>query len=517
MLGEILSWVRTQPGTSSLRALLYMDEIFGYFPPTANPPSKKPMLTLLKQARAFGLGVILSTQNPVDLDYKGLSNCGTWFLGRLQTERDKLRVLDGLQGSLGEGGGLDRGTLEKMLSSMEKRTFLLHNVHEEKPALFHTRWVLSYLRGPLTRPEIERVTAKDKADPATQKVVRLAAKTEAIEAEEQKAQVSAKKVAAFEAASLRPEVPEGIAERFLPMNEEPDESATILYRPGLYIEAKTHYASSPMNLDEWVTYYCHCPIEDEEPAVEWESALIEEQEIFPHRGGKRPRKGAQFADLPSTASRKTTWSRWHKGIKSEIYQTRSMELYKDKVTKLKSEHDETQAAFRARTRQAHVEKRDLAVEKLRAKFSTKIDRAEERIRKAHEKLGLQEEQLEEKSSNSWLSMGSSLLGALFSRKRVSATNMRRASSAMKTRTRVAKEKQDVERAERELKEREEEMRELEATFEAALSEIEEVPAAKHIELTEVTVRARKADFDLTPPVLLWTPWVIGDDGVARRA
>ena len=516
LLGEILSWVRTQPGTSSLRALLYMDEIYGYFPPTANPPSKKPMLTLLKQARAFGLGVILSTQNPVDLDYKGLSNCGTWFLGRLQTERDKLRVMDGLQGSLGEGGGLDRKTLEKMLSGMEKRTFLLHNVHEEKPALFQTRWVLSYLRGPLTRPEIERVTAKDKPDPATQKVVRVEAKLKAVAKEEAQAQASAKKTASFEAASLRPEVPDGITERFLPLADEPDESATVLYRPGLYVEAKAHYASSPMNLDEWVTYYCHSPIADEEPAVEWEEALVEEQEIFASRGGKRPRKGAQYGDLPSTAKRTTTWSRWHKGIKAEIYQSRSMQLYKDPVTKLKSEAEETQPAFRARTRQAHVEKRDLAVEKLRAKYKTKIERAEARIIKAHEKLGLQEEQLEEKSSNSWLSMGSSLLGALFSRKKVSATNMRRAGSAMKTRTKVAKEKQDVERAERELKEREEEMRELEATFEAAISDIDEVPDAKHIELTEVTVRARKSDFDLTPPVLLWTPWIVGDDGVARR-
>src|SRR3990172_8052895 len=95
LLNEGLAWIRTQPGTSSLRAILYMDEVFGFFPPSANPPSKTPMLTLLKQARAYGLGVVLATQNPVDLDYKGLGNAGTWFLGRLQTERDKLRVLYG--------------------------------------------------------------------------------------------------------------------------------------------------------------------------------------------------------------------------------------------------------------------------------------------------------------------------------------------------------------------------------------------------------------------------------------
>ena len=124
--------MQTQPGSSELRALVYMDEVFGFCPPSAAPPAKKPILTLLKQARAFGVGMVLSTQNPVDLDYKGLSNCGTWFLGRLQTERDKLRVLDGLEGALAEG--FDRATLDATLSGMEKRTFLLHNVHESRPA-----------------------------------------------------------------------------------------------------------------------------------------------------------------------------------------------------------------------------------------------------------------------------------------------------------------------------------------------------------------------------------------------
>ncbi len=156
LLNEIVAWMRSQPGTSSLRALLYMDEIYGYFPPTAKPPSKKPMLTLLKQARAYGLGVLLATQNPVDLDYKGLSNTGTWFIGRLQTERDKLRVLDGLEGaSVAAGTEFDRSQLDQILSGLGKRVFLMHNVHEDAPVIFHTRWAMSYLRGPLTAAQIQ--------------------------------------------------------------------------------------------------------------------------------------------------------------------------------------------------------------------------------------------------------------------------------------------------------------------------------------------------------------------------
>ncbi|HEX6976717.1 MAG TPA: DUF87 domain-containing protein, partial [Vicinamibacterales bacterium] len=158
LLNQLVSWMRTQTGTSSLRAVLYMDEIAGYFPPVANPPSKAPLLTLLKQGRAFGIGVVLATQNPVDLDYKGLANTGTWFLGRLQTERDKERVLDGLEGAA--AGSLDRAEADRILSALGKRVFLLHDVHEKAPVVFQTRWTLSYLRGPLSRDQIRELTAK---------------------------------------------------------------------------------------------------------------------------------------------------------------------------------------------------------------------------------------------------------------------------------------------------------------------------------------------------------------------
>src|SRR5215471_8174424 len=159
LLNQALAWMRAQSGTTSLRAILYMDEIAGYFPPTANPPSKQPLLTLMKQARAFGLGVVLATQNPVDLDYKGLSNAGTWFIGRLQTERDKARVLDGLEGAAAAAGAaFDRATMESTLAGLKSRFFVLNNVHEDHPVVFESRWCMSYLRGPLTRSQIQSLT-----------------------------------------------------------------------------------------------------------------------------------------------------------------------------------------------------------------------------------------------------------------------------------------------------------------------------------------------------------------------
>ena len=163
LLNDLVSWVRSQPGSRSLRAVLYMDEIFGYVPPTANPPSKQPLLTLLKQARAHGLGVVLATQNPVDLDYRGLSNAGTWFIGRLQTEQDKARLLDGLESA--SAAGLGRAETERIISGLDSRVFLMNNTHDDAPAMFRTRWALSYLRGPLTGDQIARLGGAASSSP----------------------------------------------------------------------------------------------------------------------------------------------------------------------------------------------------------------------------------------------------------------------------------------------------------------------------------------------------------------
>src|SRR5512143_24029 len=146
------SWARTQTGTTNLRTLLYFDEVMGFLPPVAEPPSKRPLLALLKQGRAFGVGSLLVTQNPVDLDYKALTNAGTWMVGRLQAERDKERLLDGLESA---GIGMSRSEADRTLSGLEKRRFLLHDVHRSGgPVVFETRWARAYLRGPLAPREL---------------------------------------------------------------------------------------------------------------------------------------------------------------------------------------------------------------------------------------------------------------------------------------------------------------------------------------------------------------------------
>ena len=163
VLSKLVTWMRGQPGTPDLRMLAYMDEVFGYVPPTASPPAKKPILTILKQGRAFGCGLVLSTQNPVDLDYKAMSNAGTWLVGRLQTENDKARVLEGLRSA---AGGTDVAALDAAIGGLQKRQFLLVSAKSTRPRLLATRWAMSYLRGPLTKEQVASLMDARRADVA---------------------------------------------------------------------------------------------------------------------------------------------------------------------------------------------------------------------------------------------------------------------------------------------------------------------------------------------------------------
>ncbi len=259
LLSQVVSWIRGQSGTTSLRALLYMDEIFGYFPPVAEPPSKRPLLTLLKQARAYGLGVVLATQNPADLDYKGLSNAGTWFLGRLQTERDKKRVIEGLEGVAGDGFG--RAQLDAMLSDLGSRVFLMNNVHEDEPVVFETRWAMSYLRGPLTRNQIKMLMAEKTAAADTSENAPPSAPMSSPEP----------MVAPAEVKHGRPILPHGIDEYFIPVGSGREE-VQITYRAMLLATADIRFADRKLGIDIWDDRARLAPINDGPVEVDWDRA-----------------------------------------------------------------------------------------------------------------------------------------------------------------------------------------------------------------------------------------------------
>ena len=493
LLNELIGWMRTQPGTGSLRAILYMDEIFGYFPPTAMPPSKIPMLTLLKQARAYGIGVLLATQNPVDLDYKGLSNTGTWFLGRLQTERDKERVIEGLEGASG-GGKFDRRKTERLLAGLGKRVFLMHNVHEDEPTLFQTRWALSYLRGPLTKTQIETLMAKRR-------------KTNA--AGEPKPQ----KEKPGTAHSEPPILPREISRGFLPVRDSAAEASRLVYRPALRATTRLHYVSVRNKIDHWETVSVLLPLSGSKSDLNWDEGTLQQ--------GKQPAlqksgvEGVNFAKLPATAMKAKSYDRWSKSLRNYFYQNRTLTLWKSAELKAVSRVREEQAAFRARLTQALREKRDKEIEKLRKRYAPKLARLQKRIQKAEERVEREKGQYKERKYQTAISFGATLLGALLGRKVTSTGNVGRATTTARSAGRAARERGDISRAEKQVEQLQVELQELEETFEDEVEALRDLPDPAALELEEIPIRPRKSDITVSRLALAWTPWERIDEGVVE--
>ncbi len=485
LLNELVAWMRTQSGTSSLRALLYMDEIFGFFPPTAQPPSKLPMLTLMKQARAFGVGVVLATQNPVDLDYKGLSNAGTWFIGRLQTERDQARVIDGLQGAVA-GSAFDRATLERLMAGISQRVFLMRNVRDDEPVLFRTRWAMSYLRGPLTLAEIDLLMAPRRKAAAAARAHPPTALPGATEAQ---------------AASPRPMAPASAKELFLAAR--PGEG-TLRYRPRLAASARAHYVDSKSSLDAWRELSLVAPFgEDGEPV--WPEAA----EAAALTGSSEPREGALFEDAPGAALREKSYPAWEKDLKAHLHHTGSVELLRCAELKLSSLPAESEGDFRARIALALRERRDEQVDKLRERYASKLRTLDGKLRRAGERLEKEQAQYTQRKVDTAVSIGTSLLGALFGGRRGAVG---KAGTAAKSAGRVFNEKEDVERAEAGLEGLRQERRALEDEMEAEVAALAASLDPQAVELERIEVPPRKTDIAVTALRLAWEPWRRSEDG-----
>lgn len=498
LLNAVVAWMRSQPGTSSLRALLYMDEVFGYFPPTANPPSKLPMLTLMKQARAFGLGVVLATQNPVDLDYKGLSNAGTWFLGRLQTERDKARVLDGLEGaSSAAGATFDRRQMEVTLAGLGDRRFMMNNVHDDAPVVFQTRWALSYLRGPLTRGQIGTLMRDKKAQKPESTVA------------------AASPLKSDDDAGQRPVIPPGIKELFVAASRRADGDEKLVYRPGIFGVAQLHFSKSTAKVDTWQTAALLASICDEVPDDIWEEAdsVAHEELDF----DTDPDGDASFVALPAELTQNKNYASWKTALKNHLYRTHSLTLFDCKQLKMKAMPEESEGDFRVRLKQAAVEQRDLGIEKLRKKYAPKLKALEERIRKAELNVAEQKSQVKQQALSTALSVGTTVLGALFGRKLRSSTNVSKAATSMRSASRIASEKSDVTRAEQNAEALEEQLEALEEDFTRDSEALRAALDPDALELTEISIRPRKSDLSVDQVALVWTPWIVNNVGIAEPA
>jgi hypothetical protein len=507
LLNQTLGWMRTQSGTTSLRAILYMDEIFGYFPPTANPPSKVPLLTLLKQGRAFGLGVLLVTQNPVDLDYKGLSNAGTWFIGRLQTERDKARMLEGLEGIAGGSGmRFDRNEMEQTLAGLGNRIFLLNNVHEDGAEIFETRWDMSYLRGPLTRTQIKTLMEPLKANATAtpQTAAAMAATASSTSANVSPAMLPAEGVAAKPAVGgQRPALPPGVSQYFIPVRGSGSAGTSLVYHPALLGVAEIGYSDSK-SIDMTQNLSLLAPMGTGPIAVDWGQASVVDLPVEDLE--ESPEAGAQFAELPGNASKSKSYDAWEKDLATWIYRNQKLELMESPSLEIASNPGESERDFRVRLQQRAREQRDEAAEKLRQKYAPKMATLAEKKRRAEQTVEREAEQAKGQKLQTAISFGATLLSSFMGRKAISLTTLGRATTAARGVSRSMKEGEDVDRAQETVEAVNQQIADLDAQFKSETDSLERSNDAQTEQLETISLKPKKSNITVKLLTLAWAPY-----------
>ena len=499
LLSAVLAWTRRQTGTTSLRAMVYMDEVFGYLPPVANPPSKLPLLTLLKQARAFGVGIVLATQNPVDLDYKALSNTGTWLLGKLQTERDKARVLDGID-SL--SSSVERGTLDNMLSALPKRVFLMHNVHESEPVLFETRWTLSYLRGPMSREELTRVSTGARAQgsgiSAGPGLSPQASGQSGVSSPPPIPSTASNTAPAAPAAAPKPVLPAGITELYFPLSGQPAAS----WSPVLYGAARVQYTDTKRGIDETVDVQALTPFADSAVPIDWEQAeatTVRPQALLTTLPAGGP---AAHTPPPAPALSPKSYAGWQKDLEQWIARARPLQILFAPSVKLTSRPGESERDFQIRVTQAAREARDAEVEKLRARYAPKMQRLTAKVRSSQDSVAREQQQAQQQTLQSAVSIGSTLLGALMGRKAISMSTLGRATTAARGVSRSMKESQDIAKAQERVQGAQGELAELEAELVREVAEIEAAASAA-VPIETLDIKPKRGGVDVRLLALVW--------------
>ncbi|MEA2010048.1 MAG: hypothetical protein U9N78_05020, partial [Actinomycetota bacterium] len=471
ILSKLITWMRSQPGSGELRALVYMDEVYGFAPPTARPPSKKPILTLLKQARAFGVGLLLATQNPVDLDYKAMSNAGTWCIGRLQTERDKKRILEALSSA---GGETDVDELDRRISGLDKRAFLLHTTRDE-PRLFTTRWAMSYLRGPLTPAQITRLTPRSSGrSPARSSVVEAAPATSGV-------------------GSVMPVVADGVAIRWI------DPAAVWASDLGVDPTSTVYEAAAAVRVtarfDETRAGVDH--------TVEWEAVLFPlsddvEQAIEVDHDERDFRSeavdGATYRRPSEPIGTASFWTSIGRGLKDRVHREGEITIYKNGPLKLYSRVDEQEGDFARRCRSAAEDAADAATAKLHAKYEKRLKRLQRDI----DKYAAQAESAAaDASSEDFDMMAGAVFDMLAGRRR-----SRSVSSSMKTR-RAAQRR--IETAEGRVEDRLSEYEALQRDYEDEVGDIVGLWDERSEDIEPITIRLEKNDITVSDTMLVWIP------------
>ncbi len=495
ILSKMVTWTRRQSGTGELRALVYMDEVFGYVPPTAAPPAKKPILTILKQARAHGVGMVLSTQNPVDLDYKAISNAGTWMIGRLQTERDKARLLEGMTSA---AGGVDRATIDATISALDKRQFLLHSTRSDAPTRFSTRWAMSYLAGPLTRDQVKLLTGDRSVEAAVSDATMEVPGAPAVTA----AEVPVPELADDETV-VAPEVADGVDVYYL--DAATPWSAEVGAVPGgtrmaptLVTRVQMLFDDTRADLRETVEWEAFVPIGERD--VEWREAIAVDYDSRDLRHD--PPEGAVYV-LTDAPIRNKTWFRSVTAdLKNHLHREQTVTLQANRELKLYSRIDETESAFAERCGDAADEGKDAEVSKLRDCLTARMDKIDAAIAKYEDRIEELQADVRNRRNQDLISIGSSVLGSILGGRTNTSTIAR---SAGRAATRGQSSAQRVRTIENRIEEKNLALEDLEDDLLEAVAEIEEEWNEKAESVEPLEISLEKNDINVDEVSLLWLP------------
>lgn len=535
LLSAVETWMRTQKGSTSLRALLYMDEIFGYLPPTAVPPSKGPLLRMLKQARAFGLGLLLATQNPVDIDYKALSNTGTWFIGKLQTERDKNRLLDGLESA---AGGIPREEMDRLISSLGKRVFVLHNVHEKMPVLIQSRWAMNFLAGPMTRaqiPELNRLvnaaSSTAAAVPLPRTVVQPSVEAfqpmpapqepaafETVPASQRTVAAAAPRPAA-NGSMTKPSLPSGIREYFLPQNFSlpeafqasgramPAQAAIqgVMYRPTLLAAAQVRILDRKYGVDAEVTKAALVETLDRRGVVRWEQ--------FPYGGPAldkvetMPAPGARFAEMEAPLNDTKLMIALQKDFADWLFRNTEVTARANQALKIYAGPDISQAEFMKTCADTAREARDTEIAKKAAAVDKKIRSLEDKLIREERELREDETELQSRKMEEYGTHAENVIG-LFTGSR----STRKLSSSLSKRRMTENAKSEVDESIQAIEQYKKEIASLQREREAIVAEVNDRWSGAVSEITEISVKPKKTDIFLNLFGVAWKPYYLVQSG-----
>ena len=467
LLNAYISWMRSQRGSAVLKSILYMDEIFGFFPPLKNPPSKEPMLLLLKQARAFGCGIILSTQNPVDIDYKGLSNIGTWFIGKLQTKQDIAKVVDGIAAN----SEFSKEEIAKQIATLKGRHFFVKNVHEEQTQEFYTRWVLSYLKGPMSKDDIKTV---------------MQAKKEALPQPKERDVF-------VQTGMTKPLLNENIKEYFVSANED------SCFYPYLYAELKLRFFNQKKGIDTQENLFYKLPLDAKTFTIEWQNA---HEEALEQKSLQAP-ANASYAELPEIVLREKSLKGFERGVSDFVYESKNLELFMCEELDLESKLHESKRDFLVRMEDTLKELREERIQKLQEKFGSDYEKLQDKLQKLDMKLQKEEAEASSKMADTLIGVGMTLVSAFFGKKTLSASTISKGASTLSKGKDVLKERTDVANAQLLLSDVEEEMQTLEQRLKEEIEEITKELDIKNYSSQSLIIKPKRSDIVITDFALLW--------------